>query len=168
MKKGVVLWGLCVFILAFIVCKASATGAYRAFDYWEKIPQAEKYTQEEKEILLRIATAEGESEGADGMYRVLEVVINRVNSDRYPDTIKGVVFQDYPCVQFESTANGRYKNCEITEDAKNAYDHLNSIGVLDKRIVAFEHVSGNVLSRWYEYLYSVGNHRFYCEKGATE
>lgn len=168
MKKAfILLWGLAVALTFISVFKLSAKGTEQALQIWEKIPQAEKYTHEEKEILLRIATAEGESEGIDGMYHVLEVVLNRVESANYPDTIKEVVFQSVPSVQFESTANGRYKNCEITQDAKRAYDLLNTVGVTDKRIIAYEHTSGNVLSRWYEYLYSVGHHRFYCEKGGA-
>lgn len=167
MKKALICWGILVALLAWLVFRVTVTGAYKVCEFWESIPQAEKYTHEEKEMLLRIATAEGESEGVDGMYHVLEVVLNRVESVNYPDTIKEVVFQSTPCVQFESTANGRYENCEITQDAKRAYDLLNTVGVTDDRIIAYEGVGNDVLSKWYEYLYSLGHHRFYCEKGGA-
>jgi hypothetical protein len=172
MKKSIfVVWGLVVFMWGIVIFHLSATGAEKTLTMWEQIPQhkatCEKFTRREKQILLRIASAEAEGEGAEGMRKVLEVVLNRVKSPKYPNSIEEVVFQDYPCIQFESTENGRYEAAEITKEAYEAFNRINSVGVQDSRVIAFENVHSDTLNKWYEYLYSVGNHRFYCEKGGA-
>ena len=140
---------------------------------WEKIPVEAKmhtrtFTEREEQILLTIATAEAESEHAEGMRKVMEVVLNRVESQNYPDTIEGVVFQKTPCVQFSSTTNGRYERCGIADGAMDALEAIELNGVQDKEIVAFELSTNRDLEKWYEYKYTVGCHSFYTEKGAIK
>ena len=47
---------------------------------------------------------EARGEPTMGQYAVAEVIMNRVEDDRYPDTVCGVVFQDH---QFSFTHDGR-------------------------------------------------------------
>ncbi|HIU67361.1 MAG TPA: cell wall hydrolase, partial [Candidatus Caccomorpha excrementavium] len=50
-------------------------------------------TQEEVEILQRIVEAEATGQDVKGKILVANVVLNRVMSDGFPDTIEEVVFQ---------------------------------------------------------------------------
>lgn len=50
-------------------------------------------TGEEREILARIVYLEARGECAEGRQAVAEVVLNRVQSDAFPDTVAEVVFQ---------------------------------------------------------------------------
>ena len=50
-------------------------------------------TGEEREILARVVYLEARGECAEGRQAVAEVVLNRVQSDAFPDTVAEVVFQ---------------------------------------------------------------------------
>lgn len=47
------------------------------------------------ELLAQIAQAEAGNQGIDGMRYVISVVLNRVRSPRFPNTIEGVIFQKW-------------------------------------------------------------------------
>lgn len=129
-----------------------------------KIPVRE-FSYEDAQILLRVGTAEAEGEGTMGIYKVLNVVYNRLISNRYPNTIEGVVFQENA---FTSTQNGRYNRCEITEQAHEALCMLESGFPIDENIVGFEIAGNRTLDKYYDYAYTYGNHDFYVEKGALK
>ena len=61
--------------------------------------------------LLTMAEAEGESEL--GQRLVIDAVLNRVDHERYPDSITGVIYQSG---QFTSMTNGRVDKCYVSED----------------------------------------------------
>lgn len=61
--------------------------------------------------LLTIAEAEGESE--EGKRLVIDTVLNRVDSEYFPNTISEVIYQKG---QFTSMYNGRYDRVDITKD----------------------------------------------------
>ena len=67
---------------------------------------AEKMTQEEKELLDRVVAAESQTQSMTGRMAVVEVILNRVLSDEFPDTVKGVLSQKG---QF---AGYRYRNAD--------------------------------------------------------
>ena len=54
-----------------------------------------KYTvnQPEMELLARVVYSEARGEPYEGQVAVAAVVMNRLQSDRFPDTLRGVVFQ---------------------------------------------------------------------------
>ncbi|MCM1525223.1 MAG: cell wall hydrolase [Ruminococcus sp.] len=60
--------------------------------------------------LVTMAEAEGESE--KGQRLVIDTILNRVDSEYFPDTVKDVIWQPY---QFSCMWNGRAKRCESTE-----------------------------------------------------
>ena len=164
MKKALFGAGVALFLLSQGMMVTDATGM------WQKIPEEKpvnvrEYTEDEAQILLRIATAEAESEHNEGMFKVMNVVLNRVESPNYPDTIAGVVFQQGA---FSSVKNGRYDACEIRPQAHDALARLEKGEAYDTEIVAFQKNKGkDVLSKWYEFKYVVGCNRFYKEKGGT-
>ena len=48
---------------------------------------------EDFDLLRRIMALEGHSEGHEGLKAIAEVVFNRMRSDRFPDTLQGVIYQ---------------------------------------------------------------------------
>ena len=64
------------------------------------------YDQEGLHWLSRIISAESRGESLLGQMAVGNVVLNRVNSGKYPDTIKDVIFDRNNGVQFEPVENG--------------------------------------------------------------
>lgn len=62
------------------------------------------YTQEEYTLLCNMIMAEAEGEGYEGQLAVASVIMNRVLSSKFPNTIKEVLYQKN---QFEPVRNGR-------------------------------------------------------------
>ena len=61
-------------------------------EYQSDIPSM-YWDAEDAYLLEKIAMAEAEGEGVEGKALVMLVVLNRVWSDRFPDTIEEVIFQ---------------------------------------------------------------------------
>lgn len=78
------------------------------------------YTQEELDLLARLVTAEAESEPYAAQVAVAAVVVNRVKSDIFPDTISSVIYQKSDgYYQFTPVENG-WINKPTTTQARNA------------------------------------------------
>lgn len=76
---------------------------------------------ESYEILCRIVEAEAGNEDEKGRILVANVVMNRVESSRFPNTVKGVVFQNSGgTYQFSPVANGRYYRVKVSEETREA------------------------------------------------
>ena len=69
-------------------------------------PGEAPYTQEELYWMSRIISAESRGEPMEGKLAVGTVVLNRVASPQFPDSIYEVIFDDKWGVQFTPTANG--------------------------------------------------------------
>lgn len=69
-------------------------------------PEAAPYTEEDLYWMARIISAESRGEPLLGKLAVGTVVLNRVRSDEFPDTIHEVVFDREWGVQFTPVANG--------------------------------------------------------------
>lgn len=73
------------------------------------------------EILLRIVEAEAGGEDEEGKLLVANVVLNRVNSVKFPDTVSEVVFQrENGVTQFSPVANGKIWKVQISEETREA------------------------------------------------
>ncbi len=70
----------------------------------------------EKDLLARLVEAEAKGEPYEGKVAVATVVLNRVDSPLYPDTITEVIYQDR---QFTPVANGEI-NKPASEESKRA------------------------------------------------
>jgi N-acetylmuramoyl-L-alanine amidase len=68
-----------------------------------------KFTEDEIDLLARLVRAEAQTEPFEGKIAVACVVLNRVESSQFPDTIKEVIYQRG---QFQPVSNG-----EINEPA---------------------------------------------------
>ena len=70
------------------------------------VPQAADYNEDDLYWLSRIISAESRGESLAGKIAVGTVVLNRVKSGEFPDTIYGVIFDDRWGGQFEPVRNG--------------------------------------------------------------
>lgn len=103
--------------------KMSSSGQ-RVIDY-QVMERKARYdaTDEEREILCRIVEAEAGGEGLGGKMLVAGVVLNRVENEKFPDTIEEVVFQrDHGICQFSPVRDGRYQKVKISEETEEAVD----------------------------------------------
>ena len=78
--------------------------------YNESLVQSRDFDAADSEMLLKIAMAEAEGESVEGKALVMMVVLNRVWSEGFPDTVQEVIFQPR---QFSVIADGgRYWTTE--------------------------------------------------------
>ena len=86
------------------------------------IPKTEHVvTQRERSILERIVEAEATDKDEKSKILVANVILNRVRSKEFPNSIEAVVFQRvYGKVQFSPTADGRYESVHITKSTKRS------------------------------------------------
>ena len=89
------------------------------------------YTTDEILWLAKIINAESEGEPSAGKIGVGNVILNRVRSSDFPDTIYGVIFDRNNGVQFEPIMNGTINNTPASESfisAKRALRGENTVG----------------------------------------
>lgn len=99
-----------------------AASGQRVVDY-QTLDKELKYnlSEEELDALLRIVEAEAGGEDEEGKLLVANVVLNRVESDKFPDTVTEVVFQQENGVtQFSPVRNGRYWKVKISDETREA------------------------------------------------
>lgn len=79
----------------------------------------------QKEVLLRIVEAEATGEDIKGKMLVANVILNRVKSSQFPDTVKEVVFQkNGRTTQFSPIADGRYWSVSISKSTREAVERV--------------------------------------------
>jgi spore germination cell wall hydrolase CwlJ-like protein len=82
-------------------------------------PKEEKerfgYSESELDLLARLVRAEAQTEPFEGKVAVARVVINRVDSSQFPDTIKEVIYQKG---QFQPVSNGEINKPADDESIK--------------------------------------------------
>lgn len=101
--------------------------------------------------LVTVAEAEGESEY--GKRLVIDTILNRVDSKRFPNTIRGVIYQKN---QFTSMWNGRTSRCVVTDEIRQLVrEELESRTNND--VIFFQMYS---YSKYGKALFREGNHYF--------
>lgn len=129
---------------------------------------AQKYSvsisEEDKYVLQRIVEAEATGQEVKGKMMVANVILNRVKSKTFPNTVAGVVFQKG---QFSPISDGRYYSVNITSTTKEAVERVlkgedNSQGAL--YFMARKYATKNN-ARWFDnnltWVTSYGGHEFY-------
>ncbi|UII57130.1 cell wall hydrolase [Cytobacillus spongiae] len=120
--------------------------------------QDSSITPSEKELLARLVHAEAEGEPFKGKVAVAEVVLNRVESDQFPDTIKEVIYEDK---QFQPVDNGTI-NQPAGDEAKQAVKEAIQHDEIGKDSLYF--YNPNIISStWLQtrtVTFEIGNHRF--------
>lgn len=115
---------------------------------------------EDSEMLMKIAMAEAEGESVEGKALVMLVVLNRVWSDAFPDTIEEVIFQ--PRQFTPAVPGGRYYTTEPDDGCREALALV--LDGWDESGGALYFESGGK-DGWHsqnlEFLFECGGHKFY-------
>ena len=121
------------------------------------------YDADEVWWLAKIIHAEAQGEPFSGKIAVGEVILNRVASEEFPDTIYSVIFDDEHGVQFTPTVNGAIEE-EPGVDAIIAAKLVLDGARVGKNLLYFLNPAIAV-STWIpenrEYYMTIGNHDFY-------
>lgn len=137
---------------------ARISGSYKAI-----APASQFYRDDEVLWLARIIHAEAQGEPLLGQIAVGNVVLNRVRSAYYPNTIYGVIFDRKYGVQFSPILNGTIYNTpsyNATLAAKICLDGFDisegSFFFLEPRLS-----TSSWIPKSREYAFTIGHHDFY-------
>lgn len=121
------------------------------------------YTEEDLYWLSRIISAESRGESLLGQLAVGNVVLNRVASSQFPNTIKEVVFDDKDAIQFEPVANGTVYDAPTEQSVLAARLVLNGTSVVDDCMFFFNPSlsQGLWIRQNCTYYSTIGCHQFY-------
>lgn len=86
----------------------------------EKLQVPQSISDEDKDLLARIVHAEAKGEPYAGKVAVATVVLNRVKDDRFPDTIRDVIYQKQSGIYAFSPVENGSINDPADEEAKEA------------------------------------------------
>lgn len=118
--------------------------------------------EEDAYMLAKIAMAEAEGEDTIGKALVIRVVLNRVETTEFPDTVEAVITQKG---QFTPMRNDRYKKVEPNEDCYEALQMVENGWDESQGALYFEATAGK--STWHsnnlKELFIHGGHTFYKE-----
>lgn len=131
--------------------------------------------QSDLEVLLKIVEAEAGCEDEEGKLLVANVILNRLESDRFPDSVTEIVFQCQNGVsQFSPVSDGSYNRVRISEETVRAVE----------RALEGEDISGGALyfaarkyadsesMRWFDekliFLFQHGGHEFFSDSQSLQ
>jgi N-acetylmuramoyl-L-alanine amidase len=114
--------------------------------------------EEEKKLLARLVQAEAEGEPYEGKVAVADVVLNRVEHEQFPDTIKDVIYQKNA---FEPVQNGSINEPASNEAVKAVEEALVDQGKNEELLYFYNPETAT--SEWIfsrEVVKKIGNHSF--------
>lgn len=79
----------------------------------EVVEEESILSDEEIDLIALITMAEAEGESEEGKRLVIDTILNRVDHERFPDTVEGVIYQK---AQFSCVWNGRVDRCYVSEE----------------------------------------------------
>ena len=133
-------------------------GSFRALT-----PAGSFYREDEVFWLARIITAEAQGESLLGQIAVGDVILNRVRSDSFPNTIYSVIFDRKWGVQFSPVADGRIYNTPTYTATLAAKICLEGTSLSDNAMYFLNPKTAT--SSWIvnnrTYAYTIGNHYFF-------
>lgn len=154
---------------SFLEASASVSSGQRVVDY-EILAQEKKYklSEQDYDTLLRIVEAEAGGEDEYGKLLVANVVLNRVNSEIFPDTVTEVVMQKGDGVaQFTPTVDGRFQNVTISDETYEAVERALYGEDISQGALYFcaRNRADSSMMRWFDQkltkLFVYGNHEFF-------
>ena len=151
---------------------AKATGLLLSFDggrvnlsgSLKPLAAASKYYREDEVFwLARIIHAESSGESLIGKIAVGNVVLNRVRSAYYPNTIYGVIFDRKYGVQFSPISNGAIYNTPSYASYLAAKICLEGFDLSEGAFFFLrpEHSTSSWIPDSREYVFTIGKHDFY-------
>lgn len=128
-------------------------------------------TEEDKEVLLRIVEAEATCEDIKGRMLVANVILNRVVSEKFPDSITEVVFQNNGVTyQFAPIKDGRFWSVTVSEETREAVERVLTGEDYSQGAMYFaaRRLANQKAMRWFDtslkYLFRYGVHEFFTDK----
>ena len=122
-----------------------------------------RYTDEDYQVLLRIVQAEAGICDKRGKILVADVIINRVLSGKFPDSVKAVVYQPS---QFQPVSNGTINTVKVTAETIECVDRALAGEDYSNGALYFmnRRASGSAAS-WFDrrltYLFAHDGHEFF-------
>ncbi len=122
------------------------------------------YDNDEVYWLSRIINAESESEPIRGKIAVGNVILNRVASPDFPNSIYGVIFDTTGGIQFTPVANGTINNTPTSESILAAKLCLDGASVVGSSMFFLNPAiaTSSWITRTRTYVATIGNHKFYA------
>ena len=114
--------------------------------------------------LARIIQAEAQGEPYTGQVAVGNVIMNRVKSSSFPDTVYGVIFEYYQGIpQFSPVADGTIYNTPGSSCMKAAEEAYAGSKPVGSALYFFnpKKAAGSWIVRPRQYITTIGNHAFY-------
>ena len=118
-------------------------------------------TVEEADLLMKVARSEG-GDTKEGQLWIMGVILNRLNDERFPNTIEEVISQRNP-VQFYVYWSGKYKNADVNVNSHLALAALES-GINPTQGAVWFESNTNSDHSWHkkkEFIAEVEGNRFY-------
>ena len=147
---------IALFAIGLALCNPLTAQAEECIKYERVICDL---TAEEQVLIQQIALAEAENQGIGGMAFVMQVILNRIQSDKFPDTLEEVISQEN---QFTVYTGGTYLEKQPNENSEKALELLSVL--LNRGALYFENPHGKQ-STWHsrnlEYVFTSGDHVFY-------
>lgn len=147
---------------------ANLLGAQVEFVDWDSpvvvsSPQNISYTDNDFYWLSRIISAESKGESLLGQIAVGNVILNRVASSQFPNSISDVIFDKKDAVQFEPVANGTIYEDPAPQSILAARLVLNGTSVVENSLYFFNpaYSSGSWIRQNRTYFSTIGCHQFY-------
>lgn len=124
---------------------------------------SEYYNSTDLYWLSRIISAEAKGEPLAGQIAVGNVVLNRVRSTAFPNTVKEVIFDKKYGVQFTPAANGTIYNTPVASATLAAKACLEGYSLSSRALYFFNPslTSATWISSTRPYIMTIGNHKFY-------
>ena len=120
----------------------------------EETPVVSKVaTDAEIELLALVTMAEAEGEPVEGKRLVIDTVLNRVDSPRWPNTIREVIYQPS---QFVAMSNGRAERCRVTDEVRQ----LVREELLSRTNTEVVYFTAGGYGRYGTPMFNIGNHYF--------
>lgn len=110
-------------------------------------------SEDEIKLISLVTMAEAEGEPELGKRLVIDTILNRVDSNRFPNTVHDVIYQPN---QFTSVWNGRIDRCEIRDD-------IYQLVIEEAETRSNQHVIFFRTDYYHPYgtpMFSIGNHYF--------
>lgn len=164
MKIKAFIIGLCVSALLYpnTICRSENLQAQdiktsNVMTYYSKMEiiseKTKNLSKDELDLISRVVMAEAEDEPYEGKIYVVDTILNRVDSKKFPNTVHDVIYQKD---QFTSMWNGRYERCQSNKDLNEMIiQEYNNRSNSDMVYFTADHYG-----EYGKRLFSVGNHYF--------
>lgn len=115
-------------------------------------------TEEEIDLIALVTMAEAEGESECGKRLVIDTILNRLDSEHFPNTISEVIYQPN---QFSCMWNGRVDRCYVKDDIRQLVEE-ELLEIKNSKVIFF--CAGGYI-RYGTPLFKEGNHYFSSWKG---